>query len=52
MRVSRPKLVFGPDTAAAFIDEARMPAAFVFDDDQIGQVETLDDTKTARLEVI
>jgi len=41
----------GPLTAAAFIDEARVPAAFVFDDGQIGEVEALD-TKTARLEVI
>ena len=41
----------GPLTAAAFIDEARVPAAFVFDDGQIGEVEALD-TKTARLEII
>jgi hypothetical protein len=41
----------GPLTAAAFIDEARVPAAFVFDDGQIGELEALD-TKTARLEVI
>ena len=40
----------GPLTAAAFIDEARVPVAFVFDDGQIGEVEALD-TKAARLEV-
>ena len=39
----------GPLTAAAFIDEARVPAAFVFDDGQIGEVEALD-MKTARLD--